>query len=241
MRGRGAGCAVALVMLLAGCGESADSGERTPTERPTAAGADGRADPGKVFTEAELTAALLPAKAIGEKARASETSLGLFDLRFGGGDWGNACEPPSRARVELGRLRGTSAENTVRPDPRAVSDGDPYVSQRLVSMPAERAGRYLVLRKQLHDSCSSVVVDTEAAPVTEKHTAQKLPDLGDDALLETLRTTGGDEYDGTPHYEVEARVGGVLVIVSAAADKELTLSAAAKAVRRVRTELYNVS
>ncbi|MEV8016319.1 hypothetical protein AB0O76_08250 [Streptomyces sp. NPDC086554] len=237
MRGRGAGCAAVLLMLLSGCGDGGQKADGPPKRETTAAGADGHADPGKVFTDAELKAALLPAKAIGPRAKKPEITLGLFNRQFGSGDW-SACEPGDGTRAELAQMRGASAEQWVRPDPDKISEGDPYVYERLVSMPAERAGHYLDLRRQLHEACPRVTVDTEAAPVDEHHEARDLPDLGDEAVLETTRTTGGDEYDGTPHYEAEVRVGGVLVIVGAGTDKDLTIASAAQAVVRVRTELY---
>ncbi|GAA3149712.1 hypothetical protein ACFQ0X_15805 [Streptomyces rectiviolaceus] len=243
MRGRGAACAAALVMLLTGCGEAGEKAGSKPARTPkptTAPGVDGDADPGKVFTDAELKAALLPAKAVGAKAEASEATLGLFNRHFGGGDWGS-CAPGKEAREELWRMRGASAEHTVRPRPGEVDEGDPYVFERLVSMPAARAERYLALRLQLNEVCPAAAVDTEAAPVTEHHEAGKLPGLGDEAVIETTRTTGGDEYDGTAEYEVGMRVGGVLVIVRGGTDKALTISSAARAAQRVRTKLYKAA
>ncbi|MEV0111860.1 hypothetical protein AB0H77_01210 [Streptomyces sp. NPDC050844] len=237
MRGRGAAGTAVLVMLLAGCGDDGGTADAKPT---TAAGVDGDADPGKVFTDTELKAALLPAKAIGKKARATEPFLGFFNRHIGGGDWGT-CARAAKVRGELRRMKGASAAHTVRPRPGPVSDGDPYVSESLISMPADQASRYLDLRRQLHDRCPLVIVDTEAAPVEEHHQAWKLPDMGDQAVLETLRYTGADEYDGTPHYTIEMRVGGVLVLVDGGTDKELTISSAAKAAARVRTELYKAS
>ncbi|MEU6663207.1 hypothetical protein [Streptomyces sp. NPDC046821] len=263
MRGRGTGCAAVLVMLLAGCGNGGDgapgegAGKRpsaatgadgsvpgadgsVPDVAASAPGVDGSADPAKLFTDAELGSALLPPEAIGKHAKANEISLGLFDRHFGGGDWG-ACAAGRDARGELIRMTGASAERTVRPDPAATGDGNPYVFERLVSMPAARAGRYLELRRALHESCARVTVDTEAAPVVEHHEARPLPELGDEAFLETTRTTGDDEHDGTPHYEVELRVGGVLVTVGAGTDRALTLSSAAAAAQRVRKDLYGGS
>lgn len=240
MRGRGAGCAAVLLMVLTGCGNGGDA-KATPTPKPTTApGVDAGADPGKVFTDAELKAALLPAKAIGKKARATEPALGFFNQHIGGGDWGT-CEPATKVLGELRSMKGASAAHTVRPRPGPVSDDDPYVSESLISMPAEQASRYLDLRRQLHDGCPVVTVDTEAAPVDEHHQAWKWPDMGDEAVLETLRYTGGDEYDGTPYYTIEMRVGGVLVLVDGGTDKALTISSAAKAAERVRRELYKAS
>ncbi|MEV0318668.1 hypothetical protein ACIBKX_19540 [Streptomyces sp. NPDC050658] len=242
MRGRGAGCAAVLLLALAGCGDGGQEAQEAPKRAPTAAaGVDGDVDPGKVFTDAELKAALLPARAVGPKAEAIEAGVGRFNQHYGGGDWG-ACDRGAKARAELFAMRGSSAGHMIRGFPGAVADdGDPFVTQSLVSMPTGRAERYVELRRQLHTACPGVTVDTEAAPVEEHREARELPDLGDEAILETTRTTGGDEYDGTPHYEVEARVGGVLVIVGAGTDKDLTVSSAAKAVQRVRAELYKAS
>ncbi|MCX4669840.1 hypothetical protein OG453_24675 [Streptomyces sp. NBC_01381] len=243
MRGRGAGCAAVLLMVLTGCGDDGGTADAKATSTPkptTAPGVDGEVDAGKVFTDAELKAALLPAKAVGKKARASEATLGFFDLHRGGGDWGT-CEPATKLLGELRRMQGASAGHTLRPLPGPVSDGDPFVSESLISMPAEQASRYLDLRRQLHDGCPVVTVDTEAAPVDEHHQAWKWPDMGDEAVLETLRYTGGDEYDGTPYYTIEMRVGGVLVLVDGGTDKALTISSAAKAAERVRRELYKAS
>ncbi|MGB8938633.1 MAG: hypothetical protein WCD21_00075 [Streptomyces sp.] len=242
MRGRVAGCAAVLLMMLTGCGdggqEATASGTRTP-KPTTAAGVDGEADPRKLFTDAELKAALLPAKAVGARADALNATTGLSNQHYGGGDWGT-CDPGRKASRELSALRGASAGHTIRPFPGAMADeGDPFVSQSLVSMRAGRAGRHVELRRQLHQACPRVTVDTDGAPVVEHHTAEKLPGLGDEAILETTRTEGDDEHDGeTLYYKVEARVGGVLVLVDAGPHKDLAISSAAKAAARVRTELY---
>lgn len=246
MRGRAAGGAAVLLMLLAGCGSGCGSGSKadakaSPAPEPTtAADVDGDTDPGRRFTAAELKAALLPAAAIGPKATAGETVLGPFERHYVGGDWGT-CEPGSNETRELARTRGASAGRTVSPFPGAVYEENPHVSESLASMSPAQASRYLELRRKLHDDCPVVTVDTEAAPVEEHHQAWKLPNLGDEAILETHRTTGGEEYDDRPYYEIEVRVGGVLVLVGAGPDKDLTLSSAAKAVERVRAELYEVS
>ncbi|MEU4997182.1 hypothetical protein [Streptomyces sp. NPDC021622] len=245
MRGRGAGCAAVLVMVLTGCGGDGGTADAKATSTPkpsTAPGVDGEVDAAKVFTDAELKAALLPAKAVGPKAEALNASVGRFNQHYGGGDW-SACERGGKARVELFEMRGSSAGHMIRGFPGAMADeGDPFVTQSLVSMPVGQAGRHVELRRQLHKVCPSVTVDTEAAPVAEHHILEDLPDLGDEAILETTRTTGGDEYDGeTPHYKAEVRVGGVLVLVDAGSDKDLTISSAAQAAARVRTELYKAS
>ncbi|MGW4387289.1 hypothetical protein [Streptomyces sp. NPDC004685] len=251
MRGRATGCAAVLLMLLAGCGNGGDggnggSGQRGEggseggSRRPSASGVDGTADPAKVFTGAELGAVLLPPEAVGKGAKALEIYRGLFDQHSGGGDW-STCAAGRDARGELWRMQGASAERMFRPDPAATGEDDPFVHERLVSMPAARAGRYLELRRELHEACGRVTVDTDGAPVEEHHEIRQLPDLGDEAVLETTRTTGGDEYDGSAHYEVELRVGGVLVIVGAGTDRDLTLSSAAQAAQRVGKDLYGAS
>ena len=246
MRGRVAGCAALLLMLLTACG-GGENQEKMPdakpvptTKRAAAVGVDGDADPRKVFTDAELKAALLSAKDVGTKAKAYDVTTGPFDPPSGGGDWGS-CAPGKDAREELARMRGSSASHTVRPFPGAVEDKDPFVHVRLVSMPAERAERHIALRRQLNDACPRVLVDTDAAPVKEHHTAGRLPGVGDDALVETTRTTGGDEYDGTPRHKIEVRVGGVLVMVDAGVDKDLGIATAAKAAAKVQKDLYKVS
>lgn len=242
MRRRVAGGAAVLLMLIAGCGGgSKEDAKASPTPKPTtAAGVDGDTDPGRLFTAAELKAALLPAEAIGAKATAGESTVGDFVQRRGGGDWGD-CDAGNDERRELARTRGASAGRTVSPFPGAVYEENPHVSERLVSMSSARASRYLELRRKLHDDCPVVTVDTEAAPVEEHHQAWKLSNLGDEAILETHRITGAEEYDDRPYYEIEVRVGGVLVLVGAGPDKDLTLSSAAKAVERVRAELYKAS
>lgn len=240
MRGLGAGCVAVLLMLLTGCGEGAEKAEAEPTRTPkpsTAPGVDGDADPGEVFTDAELKAALLPAQAIGEKARAYDISAGRYNPLHGGGDW-TGCDPGRETREQLAGLRGTSAGQTVRPFPGAVEDEHPFVHQTLLSMPAERAGLHIELRRRLNEACPRVTVDTDAAPVEEHHAAERLPGLGDEAILETTRTTGGDEYDAAPRHKVEVRVGGVLVLVDAGTDEDLAITSAAKAAARVRTELH---
>ncbi|MGP8304072.1 AAA family ATPase [Streptomyces inhibens] len=62
--------------------------------------------------------------------------------------------------------------------------------------------------------------------------------LGDQALCEISRSTGGDEYDGAPSYAVDARVGGVLALVNAGGDKATGISVAARAAQRIRVGLY---
>ncbi|MEV0525713.1 hypothetical protein AB0I66_19980 [Streptomyces sp. NPDC050439] len=242
MRGRFAGCAAVLLLLLTGCGDAGNEARTKPTRTPrptTAAGVDGDADPRKVFTDAELKAALLPAKAVGARAEAINVTTGSYNQHYGGGDWGT-CAPGTKAREELFALRGASAGHSIRAFPGAMADeGDPFVTQSLVSMPAAQAGRHVALRRELHKACPSVTVDTDAAPVVEHHAVEELPDVGDEAILESTRTEGGDEYDGeTPYYKAEVRVGGVLVLVDAGPDKDLTIRSAAQAAARVRTELY---
>ncbi|MFG2502419.1 hypothetical protein ACGFSB_29930 [Streptomyces sp. NPDC048441] len=245
MRGRVAGCAAVLLMLLTGCGEGGSEAEAKPTRtpKPTAApGVDGDADPGTVFTAAELTAALLPAKAVGPKAKALNATSGVDGRLYGGGDWG-ACAPGKKASTELFEMRGTTAGHMISPFPGAnADDEDPVLSQTLVSMPDARAERHVELRRQLHKACPSVTVDTDAAPVVEHHAVEDLPDIGDEAILESKRYEGGDDYDAaTRYYKAEVRVGGVLVLVDAGPHKDLTISSAAKAAARVRTELYKAS
>ncbi|MFI8877309.1 hypothetical protein [Streptomyces sp. NPDC055243] len=235
MRGRGAGCAAVLLMVLAGCGEGEE-------QVPSAAGVDGDVDPGRRFTGAELKSALLPAKATGPRAKATDVGTGGFNRGYGGGDWG-ACDPGDEASAELSGMRGTSAGQTILPFPGAIADeGDPVLSQTLVSMPDARAGRHVELRRQLHKACPSVTVDTDAAPVVEHHAVDDLPDLGDEAILESKRCEGGDDHDAeTRYYKVEVRVGGVLVLVDAGPHKDRAISLATKAAARVRTELYKAS
>lgn len=244
MRGLGAGCAAVLLLLLTGCGEGGEQAEAKPARTPkptTAAGVDGEADPGKAFTDTELAAALLPAKAVGPKAKALNATKGLHKQPYGGGDWG-ACEPGKKASTELFEMRGTSAGHMISGFPGAVADeGDPFVTQSLVSMRAGQAARHIELRRQLHKACPAVTVDTDAAPVVEHHVVEDLPDIGDEAILETTRHEGGDDYDGTPYYKAEVRVGDVLVRVDAGTDKDLTISSVAQAAARVRTELYKAS
>ncbi|MGW7066502.1 hypothetical protein ACWGII_05095 [Streptomyces sp. NPDC054855] len=243
MRGRGAGCAAVVLMLLTGCGEGGEKAETKPARPPaTAAGVDGDVDPGKVFTDAELKAALLPAKAVGARAKVVNGTTGGFNQHYGGGDWGG-CEAGRGASAELSGMRGTSAGHMILPFPGAIADeGDPVLSQTLVSMPDARAERHVELRRQLHKVCPSVTVDTEAAPVVEHHVAEDLPGIGDEAILESTRYEGGDDYDEeTRYYKAEVRVGGVLVLVDAGPHKDLVISSAAKAAGRVRTGLYKAS
>ncbi|MET8012557.1 hypothetical protein ABZU86_12465 [Streptomyces sp. NPDC005271] len=232
-----AGPAVMLAALLTGCGSTQgppDPGRPAASGNPsTAPGVDGEADRDRVFTDADLEAALLPAGAFGGRARVTGTELGLFG-RYGGGDW-VGCEPGNALRGELTGFEGTSAQQTVRITPAA--GGGRTVTVQLVSMPTGRTERYLEVRRLLHQVCPDVAVDTEAAPVLEHHKARELAALGDDALLEISRQTGGDD-DGTPSYAVDVRVGGVLAIVRAGGDKDTAVSLAARAALRIRTELY---
>ncbi|BBC35347.1 uncharacterized protein SGFS_066410 [Streptomyces graminofaciens] len=231
-----------LTALLTGCGGTEsppDSGRPATSGDPsgapsTAPGVDGEADPEQVFTETELKAALPPAGAFGRHAKVTGTDLGLFG-RYGGGDW-TQCEPGNDLRVEMRGFEGASAQQTVRLA-RAPENGR-IVTVQLVSMPAERAERYLEIRRRLHEACPDVTVDTEAAPVREHREAQEITALGDEALLESSRQTGGDEPDGTLSYAVDVRVGGVLAIVSSGGDKETGISLAARTAQRIRAELY---
>ncbi|MFE0374849.1 hypothetical protein ACFW1M_04525 [Streptomyces inhibens] len=238
-----AGCAVVLTSLLSGCGstQAAADPERpaasgAPSGAPsTAPGVDGKADPDRVFTEADLEAALLPAGAFGGRAKVAGTDLGGFG-RYGGGDW-TGCEPGGDLREELTGFEGASAQQTVSLAP-AAGHGRRTVTVQLVSMPARRSERYLEVRRLLHETCPEVDVDTEAAPVQEHHVAREITALGDQALCEISRTTGGDEYDGAPSYAVDVRVGGVLALVTAGGDKTTGVSLAARAAQRIRAELY---
>lgn len=226
--------AVMLAMaLLAGCADT-ESPSVAPRPATTAPGVDGEADPERVFTETELKAALPPAGALGRHAKVIGTDLGLFG-RYGGGDWAQ-CQAGNDLRVELRGFKGASAQQTVH---RArAAENDRIVTVQLVSMPAGRAERYLKVRRGLHTSCPDVTVDTEAAPVREHREARDVAALGDEALLEISRRTGGDEYDGTPSYAIDVRVGGVLAIVTSGGDKETGISLAARTAQRVRTALY---
>lgn len=242
VRGGITGSALLLTALLAGCGTpQAPSGpERPAASKPpsgspsTAPGVDGEADPDRAFAEADLKAALLPAAAFGERAKVTDTHVGLFG-ESGGGDW-TQCVPADALVEEKNGFEGASAQQVVHLTP-GVEDG-PVVTVQLVSMPTGDTERYLEIRRLLHESCPEVTVDTEAAPVQEHHHARDIARLGDEALLEVSRLTGGDEYDGTRSYTVDVRVGGVLAIVESGADKDTGVSVAAQAARRIRAELY---
>lgn len=228
--------------LLTGCADSAarsDPQRTAASDGPsavssTAPGVDGEADSDRVFTEAELKAALLPAGAFGGRAEVAEVHLGGFG-RFGGGDWGQ-CEAADELREKLAEFQGASAQQVVHLGPEAEPGG--IVTVQLVSMPAARAERYLEIRHRLNESCPEVTVDTEAAPAQEHHEAHEVPALGDETLLEISRLTGGDEYDGSPTYTVDVRVGGVLAIVVADDDRDAAVSLAARAAQWVRSDLY---
>ncbi|MFE5025131.1 hypothetical protein ACFRAO_17760 [Streptomyces sp. NPDC056656] len=146
MRGRGTACAAVLLVLLAGCGDGGDGGSGARgdggSKQPSASGVDGTADPAKVFTDAELGAALLPSAALGKGAKATETSLGLFDQGYGGGDW-SACAAGRDARGELVRMRGSSAERTVRPDPIVGAGTDRALTLSSAAEAAQRLGKDL--------------------------------------------------------------------------------------------------
>ncbi|KAB1985770.1 hypothetical protein [Streptomyces triticiradicis] len=254
-----AGCVAALAALLAGCADPAtrpdpqriaDSAVHSdpqptatsdiPSAAPsTAPGVDGKADPDRVFTEADLKAALLPAKAFGERARETGTFLGGFDRGYGRGDW-SGCAAARDLREEQFAFRGTSATRSVSLAP-GSEDGE-HVTVTLVSIPTGRAERYLEIRRQLNKTCPDVTVDTDAAPVQEIHEARGLPALGDEALLEISRRTGSDVGydDAAPSCTVDVRVGGVLVMVdtSTGSDPDDSVSFAANVARRVRSALY---
>ncbi|NUP40946.1 MAG: hypothetical protein HOY76_29005, partial [Streptomyces sp.] len=231
-----------LTVFLTGCGgtdASPDPGRPAATggrsgALSTAPGVDGEVDPEQVFTETELKAALLPDGALGRHAKVTGTYLGLFG-RYGGGDW-TQCEPGEELRVEMTGFEGASAQQTVHLA-RAAENGR-NITVQLVSMPAGRTERYLEIRRRLHEACPDVTVDTEAAPVQEHQEAREVAALGDEALLEISRQTGGDEYDGSPTYAVDVRVGGVLAIVTSGGDKKTGISLAARTAQRIRTELY---
>ncbi|MBA2808611.1 hypothetical protein E0500_014695 [Streptomyces sp. KM273126] len=204
---------------------------RTPS---TAPGVDGEADPDRIFTEARLKAALLPAEAFGERVKVTATDLAPFGP-YGHGDWGG-CEPAEDLLEELNGFDGASAMQTVRFGP--VTEDAQVITVQLVSMPAARAVRYFEIQRRLREICPEVTVDTEAAPVQEHHETQEIAALGDEAMLDILRVTGGDEYDGSPSYAVDVRVGGVLAMVKAGADRGTAISLAARATQRIRAELY---
>ncbi|MFC0600305.1 hypothetical protein [Streptomyces palmae] len=233
---------VLAALLLTGCGGTQDSPDPGrpaasghPSDTPvTAPGVDGDSDPGRLFTERELKAALPPAKVLGGQAEVTEVSTGLFG-RYGGGDW-SQCGPAADLRRELSGFQAASAQQTVRLA--GAGEDRPTATVQLVSMPAARAERYLEVRRRLHEVCPQVTVDTEAAPVQEHHEAQEVTALGDEALLEVSRLTGGDEYDGAPSYTVDVRVGGVLAIVSPEGDRQTGISLAARTAAHLRTELY---
>ncbi|TLS41055.1 hypothetical protein FE633_38310 [Streptomyces montanus] len=218
-----------------------DAGRPAASEDPsgtpsTAPGVDGEADPDRVFTEARLKAALLPAEAFGERARVAATDLGPFGP-YGHGDWGG-CEPAEDLVEEQNGVDGASAMQTVRFGP--DTEDAQVITVQLVSMPAARTARYLEIQRRLRELCPEVTVDTEAAPVQEHHETQEIAALGDEAMLDILRVTGGDEYDGSPSYAVDVRVGGVLAIVNAGGDRGTAVSLAARATQRIRAELYGV-
>ncbi|MEW2394490.1 hypothetical protein [Streptomyces sp. NPDC046862] len=200
----------------------------------TAPGVDGKADPDRVFTEARLQDALLSAEAFGERAKVTGTDLGTFGP-YGHGDWGG-CEPAEDLVEEQNGFDGASAMQTVRLGP--VTEDAQWITVQLVSMPAARTVRYLEIQRRLRELCPEVTVDTDAAPVQEHHHTREIAALGDEAMVDILRVTGGDEYDGSPSYAVDVRVGGVLAIVNAGGDRDTAVSLAAKATQRIRTELY---
>lgn len=244
------GPVVLLAVLLGGCGGAEGSAPgvgrsavtRGPSDGPspspsTAAGVDGEVDPERVFTESELKAALLPGEAFGRGARVTATDLGLFG-RYGGGDW-SSCAAGDDLRAEMRGFEGSSAQRTVRLG--GASEDGPVVTVRLVSLPGGRAERYLRIRRLLNETCPDVTVDTEAAPVEEHHKARELHALGDEALSESTRRTGGDEYDGDPTYVVHVRVGGVLAVVTSGGDSDTGIRLAGRAAERVRVGLYGAA
>ncbi|OON82551.1 hypothetical protein [Streptomyces tsukubensis] len=203
----------------------------------TAPGIDGQADTDRVFTTSRLKAALLPARSLGADARVTATVTGRFG-DYGRGDFGT-CEAREELERESRDLDGDNAQQTVRVTPAAQrGDRSDPVEIELASMTAGRAQRYLDIRQRLLDACPVVTVDTEAAPVREHHRARSIGHLGDSALLETERVTGGDEYDGVATHDVVVRAGGVLVLVRNGGDEDRAVRIAALATRRVRAELY---
>ncbi|MDX2766630.1 hypothetical protein, partial [Streptomyces europaeiscabiei] len=77
-----------------------------------------------------------------------------------------------------------------------------------------------------------MTVDTDGAPVQEHHEAREVDALGDEALSEFTRRTGGDEYDGDATHVVHVRVGGVLVVVTSGGDRGTGIALAARAAGR---------
>ncbi|MFD8566651.1 hypothetical protein [Streptomyces sp. NPDC059639] len=139
--------------------------------------------------------------------------------------------------MEMGNIEGAGALQYMLS---GATGNKEAVTAQLGSMSAARASRYLELRRRLNRDCPEVAVDTEAAPVQEHHEAHRLAGLGDEALLEVLRRTGGDEYDGTPSYRVDVRVGGVLVVVEFFRDRDTAIMLAAQTARRVHSEIYGL-
>ncbi|WP_063734893.1 hypothetical protein [Streptomyces sp. RTd22] len=226
-----------LTVLLTGCANTegpSDARRPAATGDPsTAPGVDGEADPKRVFTEAELKAALPPAGALGRHAKVVARDLGHFG--GAGGDW-SQCAAGYDLRMEVSRFRAASVQQTVHRT--RVAENDRIVTVLLASMPAGRSERQLEIQRRLHEICPNVTVDTEAAPVQEHRQVEDVAALGDEALLKSVRQTGGDEYDGTPSYTVDVRVGGVLVIVMGGGDKETCISYAARTAQWIRAELY---
>ncbi|WP_420037693.1 hypothetical protein ACN2WE_40470 [Streptomyces sp. cg28] len=188
-----------------------------------------------MFTAAELKAALPSAQALGSSSRITGTDLRPFGTS-GGGDWGQ-CRASYASVREMGSIEGAGALQYMLSN---STGNEEAVTAQLGSMPAARASRYLELRRRLNRDCPEVAVDTEAAPVQEHHEAQRLAGLGDEALLEVRRQTGGDEYDGTPSYRVDVRVGGVLVVVESFRDRNAAVMLAALTARRVHSEIYGL-
>ncbi|MGY1433574.1 hypothetical protein [Streptomyces reniochalinae] len=164
----------------------------------------------------------------------TETGRGDFQGHEGGGAWGECAD--TTLRREWDGFEGTRASQVVNLGP--GSESDDRATVLLVSMPTERAERYLETKRALHESCPEILLDTEAAPLEEHHEAQEISGLGDEALLEVLWQVGGDEYDGTPSHIVIVRIGGVLAIVSNQGDRDAGDLLAARTTRRVRSELY---
>ncbi|MCX4667564.1 hypothetical protein OG453_12975 [Streptomyces sp. NBC_01381] len=219
---------------------------------------DGTADPGRLFSDAELAKRLAPSETFGKGVKGGRVHLGEFNTEPGlrGLDWDECeldedAEPFSGYMRELVSYRGASAQQTAtkwtKPeDKREPGEGpEMEVTQSLVSMPAKDARRYLELQRNIYSYCAEVTYDTDAGIAVDHNEVERLEGVGDGALLESTAVTGDDgiesEYDSPKHYTVEVRVGGVILSVGSHPDKDKVIAWAALLARGVGKDLYGTA
>ncbi|MFE2985218.1 hypothetical protein [Streptomyces sp. NPDC059262] len=227
-----------------------------PTPSHPVAGVDGSPGAGRTFDVAQVKSALLRPGEIHPsgttEAEAYEGDINQWSGLAAG--WEDCGTQVSSLLEELGGLHGPRAQYIARrpltdeeaskrpPDGSRTAVG----FERVASLPGSQAKRYLELQYQLHRSCPSYMRDTDGAPESEFRAAERLPGLGDQAILTARgrRTNPNDpENSGVRwSYTVEVRIGTLLVTVTTEQAEEGSpddvVALAARAAQHVRDTLH---